>query len=92
MPAQETRLFTALFSQSDNLSQCLTVFCQACVRLYGKGAVNREGLCSLSGAYVGPGQGRTSPEARGLLNWVVVSPLSHRISPLHAVYLFKETP
>lgn len=39
---------------------------------------------------MGPGKGHVSPEARTLLILIVAVPLSHSISPSHAVCLLKK--
>lgn len=65
-------------------------FCQACASLCGKRFVNGESVVSISGGHVGPGKGHVSPEARTLLILIVAMPLSHSISPSHAVCLLKK--
>ena len=59
--------------------------CQVCVSLYAEGVVSGE-----SGGHAGPGKGCMCPEVRGCLIFIVVTPLSHRISPSHVVCLLKK--
>lgn len=72
----ETGLFLLPFLQSDNLSQCLMVFCQACVRFYGKGVVSRESIFQWRWRRVGPGKAACLQKLGAFSFWLLLGLLS----------------